>query len=72
MLMEADNSLEAQTYFLAILCCLPPTVDSQEGLLQDSMVTGLEQAQRTDREDGEEGYLELFYIRDNCDKSSDL
>lgn len=70
MLREADNSLQAQTHFLAVLCCSPPIVGSQEGLLQDSMVAGLGQSQGADREyeDGEEGYLELFHIRDNCDK----
>ena len=43
---------------------------SREGLLQDSTVTVLGQSQGTERkfEDGEEGYLELFHIRDNCDK----
>ena len=70
MLREADNSLEAQTHFLAVLCSSPPIVGSQERLLQDSMVAELGQSQGADREyeDGEEGYLELFHIRDNCDK----
>ena len=70
MLREADNSLEAQTHFLAVLCCSPSIVGSQERLLQDSMVAGLGHSQGADGkyEDGEEGYLELFHIRDNCDK----
>ena len=70
MLREADNSLEAQTHFLAVLCSSPPIVGSQERLLQDSMVAELGQSQGADREyeDGEEDYLELFHIRDNCDK----
>lgn len=38
VLREAGNPFNAQTHFLAVLCCLPPTVGSQEGLLQDSMV----------------------------------
>lgn len=63
MLREADNALEAQTHFLAVLC------SQEDGLLQDNMVARLGQSQGADREyeDGEEGYLELFHIRDNCD-----
>lgn len=63
MLREADNALEAQTHFLAVLC------SQEDGLLQDNMVARLGQSQGADREyeDGEEGYLELLHIRDNCD-----
>lgn len=64
MLREADNALEAQTHFLAVLC------SQDDGLLQDNMVARLGQSQGADREyeDGEVGYLELFHIRDNCDR----
>lgn len=70
MLWEADNSLEAQAHFFAVLCFSPLTVGTQKGLLRDSMVAGLGQSRGVDREyeDGEEVYLKLFHIRDNCDK----